>query len=392
MTAVVRALLAMLFLLAVFGVGVGIVLGILAGVGALIASGREGTAEIVFVGVFGSLAVVLTYRFSRPTVVRPSPGRRVSRAQQPELWGFVDEIARATRTRGPSVLRLVPEANAAVEEDARLLGLLPGRRTLEVGLPLLLALTRGQLRAVLIHEFGHYAKGHARLGVLTFRVIIALERMVMSTRNATSRRVLRACANVFLSLTRALSRRQEFEADAAAARLAGRDQTVSALCEVAVVEAAWERFLDERLLAAARAGRAPKDMYAGFRDILADPAYADEWAGIRAEPPHRESSPYDTHPPLPERVGAVGRLPAGPHRPGDGTPAIGLLVDPAATLLDDQDLVYLTDRFADTALVRRMDAYPRLDWAVLLRVLARSQAAADVPESIREPRDTRESA
>src|SRR3954467_7274441 len=53
-------------------------------------------------------------------------GARVDRADQPELWRTIDELAAAANTRGPDEVWLVADVNAAVWERDQLLGLRAG--------------------------------------------------------------------------------------------------------------------------------------------------------------------------------------------------------------------------------------------------------------------------
>src|SRR5207244_3243782 len=86
-----------------------------------------------------------------------------------------DELAHIAQTRGPDEVRLVPEVNAAVMEQASLLGLQSGKRSMMIGLPLLAGMSVGELRSVLAHELGHYGGGHTKLSALTYRAKVALE-------------------------------------------------------------------------------------------------------------------------------------------------------------------------------------------------------------------------
>ncbi|WIM96303.1 M48 family metallopeptidase [Actinoplanes oblitus] len=99
--------------------------------------------------------------------VRAKPGDPhglvVTPEQAPELWQQVRALAAEVGTRAPDEIRLVPEVNAAVDEDTKLLGLLGGTRRLFIGMPLLQTFSVDQMRSVLAHELGHYSGSHTRL-------------------------------------------------------------------------------------------------------------------------------------------------------------------------------------------------------------------------------------
>src|SRR2546423_9547241 len=96
-------------------------------------------------------------------------GIKVPETEQPALWARIRELAAQVGTRAPRRLYLVPDVNAAVWENTRLLGMIPGRRQMMIGVPLLMALTPAQLDAVLAHELGHYGNRDTRLGGLVGR-------------------------------------------------------------------------------------------------------------------------------------------------------------------------------------------------------------------------------
>ena len=75
-----------------------------------------------FTGLF-VFAKLIEVAMSRPQL---KPGTNISPEDAPELWAMVTGLAQVARTRSPEQIRLVSEANAAVSEDSRLLGLIGG--------------------------------------------------------------------------------------------------------------------------------------------------------------------------------------------------------------------------------------------------------------------------
>ncbi len=259
----------------------------------------------------------------------PPDGVRVSEQDAPELWATVRELAAEVRTRAPQEIVLVAEVNAAVHEKTRLLGLIGGKRTLCVGVPLLLGMRVDQMRSVLAHEFGHYSGRHARLAGAAYRGRLAIGHALSGVSNANvTAWPLKLYARLYLLVDNAVARRQELEADHSAVRLAGRDAAASALLEMPVLDAAWDFFFSAYVEAGWTAGNVPDDLFGGFAELLA--ARSDELKELRAEAPDTNPSRWNTHPPVGIRVQTIMAAPED-GRAADDRPATVLLADPAET-------------------------------------------------------------
>ncbi|MDG4793853.1 M48 family metallopeptidase [Micromonospora sp. WMMD1082] len=255
----------------------------------------------------------------------PAPGLVLDEREAPQVWATVRELATAVGTRAPDEIRLVPEVNAAVGEQSRLLGLIGGRRTLYVGLPLLQAMRIDQLRSVLAHELGHYSGKHTRLGGVAYRGRLAIEGTIerIKPRNPIGL-VFKGYARLYLMVDNAASRRQELEADRASVQLAGHDAATSALRSLPALDAAWNFFMGRYVQSGWQAGLAPDDLFGGFAQLLQ--ARREEIDKLRQEAPDREPSRWDTHPPIGVRIDAMAQLPAGSVATDD-RPAYTLLAD-----------------------------------------------------------------
>jgi Zn-dependent protease with chaperone function len=119
---------------------------------------------LVFGGFFWLVASAMWVRLD------PPQGRRVTRHDAPELFNMIDSLRRSLRAPRFHDVLITEDFNAAVVQIPKL-GLLGWyRNALLIGLPLMKALTREQLAAVLAHEFGHLAGGHGRLGNWVYRL------------------------------------------------------------------------------------------------------------------------------------------------------------------------------------------------------------------------------
>ncbi len=246
------------------------------------------------------------------------------RTKAPELWEVVEELADLVGTRPPTEIRLIGEANAMVSEESYLLGLFPGRaRVLYVGAPLLVSLRADELRAVLSHELGHYARKHTRLAAIVYRGSAALRTMMEQLHEAAGggRRRLFVGYSVimYMLLSRygklyhriafRVTRQQELEADAAAARIVGPEIIAEALRAVHAISVSWEKFEGQILTPMRRSGRLPDDPFSAYQSMLDDPHYRDEFARLRYEIPQEANKPLDSHPSLATRLHTLGGLP-----------------------------------------------------------------------------------
>ncbi|MFF1569012.1 M48 family metallopeptidase [Streptomyces sp. NPDC058293] len=301
-------------------------------------------------------------------------GVEVTPQDQPELWGQIQAAAEVAGQRPPNELYLVAEVNAGVAEQSRLLGLLPGRRRMLLGLPLLDGLTVPQLRAVLAHEFGHYGNRDTRLGAVTMRGREALLHTVevfqkgSTPLHHTIGALYVGYARMFLRTSQSMARHQELAADQMAARHAGRDATTAALRALPVLAAAHTHYLETYPAMGRSLGALPPEgeVHGGFRRLLAartGQGLALLSSGQRPPRPH----PYDSHPPIAERIALLEKLPT------DGR-LDGATDEPAAlTLL--HDLGRMSAALEARTLSMEAARLRRMSWDDL--VMARAVADAE---------------
>ncbi|WP_431836659.1 M48 family metalloprotease [Cellulomonas sp. Y8] len=306
-------------------------------------------AIFALVLVFGIVSAL--WKVARAKAAPPH-GVEVPPQSAPELWTVVRELSAAAHTRAPDEIRLVPEVNAAVSEEARLLGLVGGRRRMYLGVPLLQGLDVAMLRSVLAHELGHYSRNHTRLGPLAYRGRAVVMATVQATAGSIVGWLLVGYAWLYTLVSAAVSRRQELEADEISVAVAGRAVAQQALREVEVVSAAWAHYTGVYVAPAFEVGLAPAApaFFGGFGALLA--ARSDELADLRRQDPDATQSRWDSHPSHAARIAAMDRMPD-VHRARD-TRRATLLVPgfpDAAAMVAEGSL-----RFEDR---------PRLDWPEL---------------------------
>lgn len=267
----------------------------------------------------------------------PEPeGRPITRAEAPQLFARIDAVRDAVGAPAFHRVLLTDDFNAAVTQVPAL-GLFGWHRNfLLLGLPLLQSLTVPQLEAVLAHEAGHLAGGHARVGNWIYRLRAAWSRLheaVARERHWGSfavRPFFDWYAPYFAARSFPLARLNEYEADAAAARATAPVAAAEALSAVNVVSA-WlaERFWPGIL---ERVSSLPAPDAAPFQSIGRDVARTlapDEAAGWLSRALARRTTFDDTHPALGDRLAALGEA-ARLALPQPGESAADALLGPAS--------------------------------------------------------------
>jgi Zn-dependent protease with chaperone function len=254
------------------------------------------------------------------------PGPPIASTDAPQLFAVLDEVAAATGQAMPEHVYLVNDVNAFVTQRGGVMGV-GSKRVMGLGLPLMQSLTVQEFKAVLAHEFGHYHAGDVRIGPWIYKTRAAIGRTIEKLSDSVLQKIFVLYGNLFLRVTHAVSRRQEFVADEVAAGAAGAAVMASALRKVHGAAVAFQSYWSSEVGPVLNSGYLPP-LTAGFaRFVEGDAMQARIALSIRSEEEGGESNPYDTHPPLRERVAALNALPAG--TTGDTRPAMSLLGDPA---------------------------------------------------------------
>lgn len=283
--------------------------------------GEQLHLRVALICVSGA-AAILWGVIPRPDRFEP-PGPRLDPLSQPRLFAELQRIAAATGEAMPGEVYLVPDLNAWVMQRGGVLGI-GSRRVMGLGLPLLRVLKVTELGAVLAHEFGHYRAGDTRLGPWVYRTRAAIFRTLENLGGSLIRLPFVWYAKLFLLITHAVSRSQEYAADALAARVVGARHLVSGLRTIHAVAPAFAAYWDSELMPVLSRGYRPP-MADGFAQFLAAPGVAEAVARhLDEELADPDLDPYDTHPALPMRLAVLSALPQGPE-PGDDPPAISLL-------------------------------------------------------------------
>ena len=313
-----RALLAVALTIGFYVLALGLIAGLVA-----ILFIPDVPGRVIGFCIFGAILIAVSI-IPRPSRFAP-PGPLLNPAGQPRLFATLDEVARAVGEPMPAEVYLTPEMNAGVLQHGR-------RRVMVIGLPLMQIMTVSQMRAVLAHEFGHYQGGDTKLGPWVYRTRETIERTLrtVSRNGALLQLPFLWYGRLFLRVSQAVSRQQEFAADQLAARTVGARPMIEGLRNLARGSIAFDAYWRQEVVPLVEAGFQPP-VAEGFTRFLAEPVVMKDVAAATAKRlAEARTDPYDSHPPDAERIAALQALPPG--RDYTDEPA-------AVTLVDGVDLI-----------------------------------------------------
>ncbi len=181
---------------------------------------------------------------------------KLVKEEHPQLWEFVKRICKETGAPFPKSIYVDPDVNAYVSYTNMWLSLiLPVRKELTIGLGLVHCLNLSQFKAVIAHEFGHFAQRSMKIGsyIASANTIIhdmiftrdKWDQLLEEWKSADLRLsiaawvitpiiwLIRQALRLFYSFLNimysSLSREMEFNADKVAVSVTGSEAIVSAL-------------------------------------------------------------------------------------------------------------------------------------------------------------------
>lgn len=341
-------------------------------------------------------------------VIPPPEGLRVTRKEAPELFALIDEVQQNIGAPRFHEVIIDSDFNAGVVQTPRL-GIFGWfRNYLIIGLPLLKTLTPEQFKAVLAHEYGHLAGGHAKLSNWIYRQRQRWSRLLQSLEardwdgGALFTGFMKRYVPYLNAYSFPLARANEYEADAVAVRTTSVPAMAQALSAVKVAGNYLSETFWPRVYRGAHQSPIPDTPYTRLSEHLhADKADIphDRWLG---EAMRVKTSLADTHPSLSDRLEAIGGAPE-LHLPAPGCAADQLLGAALASVTKRLDTQWSKDvmdfwrsRFEDanrdretlTKLNERYAAGESLEFDELFqRALLLDRAANDMNASVASLRD-----
>jgi Zn-dependent protease with chaperone function len=318
-----------------------VLLGVLAvGGGALYAFVSLGRVPVKLVLIVGVIVLVTAWAVLKAlwvSVLRPrteDPGARCEWGAHPRLDALLARVARRIGTRPVDAVFLTPGTEVAVFEQGSLAKQLMGRsqRCLILGIGVLEGMTKGELKAILAHEYGHLVNRDTAGGGLALAVRRSVHEMASTLARGGAATwynpawwFVNGFHRVFLRVSQGASRLQEILADRWAALAYGGKNFARGLRHVIERSIRFDRHAEASLKEVIEGERALANLYR-YRPAAAidDSAVASSLdQALGAEP-----SPYDSHPRPADRIAWVGGLEAtGAPESDDGEAAWDLFTD-----------------------------------------------------------------
>lgn len=325
----------------------------LLGVGLIILALSVGHVPIKLLAIIAVVTLVTLWGLVRAAwfvfVVRDDdPGLRLDPGEHPRLRALLDDVAGAVGTRPVDDVFVTAGTELAVFErggpHTRLTG--RGRRCLVLGVGVLDGFATGPLRAVLAHEYGHFANADTAGGDVALAVrrsvsvlaVSLIEGGVASWYNPAWWFVL-GFNKVFLRVSHGASRLQEVLADRRAVQTYGSEAFVEGLRHVIERSVRFDHHVGATLKEVIDERRGLANLY-GY-----SPATPPDASAVQREIDEALShagSPYDSHPVPAERFARARAQAVTVAPPADAE-------EPAWSLLADREALErrLTDRVRD---------------------------------------------
>ncbi|MDP9896238.1 Zn-dependent protease with chaperone function [Variovorax boronicumulans] len=242
--------------------------------------------------------------FKKLPSVNAIDGELIAEADAPRLWARIRQLAGRVKTAPPDQIVAGIDTNFFVTEaPIEVAGRTLNGRTLFVSLPLLRVLDQSEADAVLAHELAHLGGGDTRSSAALGPKLRQFDQYTWKMRSGgltiVAHYLLRLYRMIFEFALARDSREREYKADRVSASLTAPSAIVQSLIKISAY-ASYRDDVEQKLFAQNR----QHDGALGIARFVADglPPYASSEAFIEtmktADVPH----PYDSHPPLLERM------------------------------------------------------------------------------------------
>jgi Zn-dependent protease with chaperone function len=280
-------------------------------------SGNIGVMVKFLIIIVAMLGMIIMFVFqaiwTALTIKSPLPvGLQLSRKEFPELAQLVDRLARDIGVNNLKRIFLVPEFNASVVQIPKYGAFGFADNYLMIGLPLLQSVSPKQLIAILSHEFGHLSSNHSKFETWIYRLSIAYSKLLA---NSNSQNSSGAIFKIFLNwyaptlnaYSFVLRRRNEYQADHVAVKIAGASNTADALILIDVYALNLnEQFWSMVYQSVQAESTPPPDVFARLGNFVKTDIESSKAQELLERCLSEQTNYADTHPCLLDRLQAIG--------------------------------------------------------------------------------------
>ncbi len=275
----------------------------------MVTAGRGNSIAIKIILVFGvAIFTMIRALFSR--IPDNHDGVDISRAEAPKLWAEVDAMAKALGAPPIHQIRITYDWNASASQIPMMGVIGPCHNTLRYGMPLLAAETLDEARSTIAHELGHFAGGHSKFAGKAYRVVEVWQAAAQSMSGFMAKILIGPFLGWYLpklwATTFPLRRKDEYEADAAATRLAGPDANAGSLVRLGTQSKSASKAV-ERIYTLVETQPAPPTNVVELtvRDIQSSVPTPEEFRENLLETLKEDTGYDDTHPAMRDRLAAI---------------------------------------------------------------------------------------
>lgn len=288
-------------------------------------SSGTGAGPIAIIGVFAFVAIVLIcYQSFKSVHLEPRYvwGKTATKTGQPRLWAYIESIARHLNTTPPDTIIVgidptfyVTEA-PLIEYDGETEKSIEGK-SLYLSLPYCTVLSKDELASIIGHEMGHFVGEDTIWSQKFFPIYQSTENMIDSLGSSFSMmpRIFSLAAfapsyifmkfflRVFETAEKKMSRERELHADFLGMQVANKEAQATALVKTYRYHPVFG-FMDNYLLDACMKAAIPSNIVSWFSETARDlPDLPEIKASLNTD---ISEHPTDTHPPLLDRLRAIG--------------------------------------------------------------------------------------
>ena len=188
-------------------------------------------------------------------------GYELDVGQAPALFAMIHRVQAAARWHNFLTVQITEDLNASIVRAPRRLGF-RHRDTLQLGLPLLFALTASEVEAIVAHEIAHAVDQHHWSSAFIYHVrqrwLQLGGRLAEHGQARLLRRFFQWYGPWFAAYASVLSRQQEFDADRCAAGMVPPAALASALVRTAIASGRLQDLVATTRAKATRRGYLPK--------------------------------------------------------------------------------------------------------------------------------------